>query len=35
MDTEIQQPQQQVELDLDRQQKAKEYMRIRAIVSPM
>jgi len=29
MDTEIQQPQQQVELDLDRQQKAKEYARIR------
>jgi Zn-dependent protease with chaperone function len=33
MDTEIQQPQQQVELDLDRQQKAKEYARIRRRLS--
>jgi len=33
MDTEIQQPQQQVELDLDRQQKAKEYERIRRRLS--
>jgi STE24 endopeptidase len=33
MDTGIQQPQQQVELDLDRQQKAKEYARIRRRLS--
>jgi STE24 endopeptidase len=33
MDTEIQQPHQQVELDLDRQQKAKEYARIRRRLS--
>jgi STE24 endopeptidase len=33
MDTEIEQPQQQVELDLDRQQKAKEYARIRRRLS--
>jgi STE24 endopeptidase len=33
MDTEIQQPQQQAELDLDRQQKAKEYARIRRRLS--
>ncbi len=33
MDTEIQQPQKQVELDLDRQQKAKEYARIRRRLS--
>src|SRR5213592_3671495 len=33
MDTEIQQPQQQVELDLGRQQKAKEYARIRRRLS--
>jgi STE24 endopeptidase len=33
MDTEIQQPQQQVELDLERQQKAKEYARIRRRLS--
>ena len=33
MDTEIQQPHQQVELDLDRQQKAKEYARIRRCLS--
>src|SRR5271157_2071375 len=33
MDTEIQQPQQQVELDLDRQQKAREYARIRRRLS--
>jgi len=33
MDTEIQQPQKQVELDLDRQQKAKKYARIRRRLS--
>src|SRR5690348_4577443 len=33
MDTDIQQPQQQVELDRDRQQKAKEYERIRRRLS--
>ena len=33
MDTEIQQPQQQVELDLNRQQEAKEYARIRRRLS--
>ncbi len=33
MDTDIQQPQQQVELDLDRQQKAREYARIRRRLS--
>lgn len=33
MDTEIQQPHQQVELDLERQQKAKEYARIRRRLS--
>jgi STE24 endopeptidase len=33
MDTDIQQPQQQVELDTDRQQKAKEYARIRRRLS--
>jgi Zn-dependent protease with chaperone function len=33
MDTDIQQPQQQVELDRDRQQKAKEYARIRRRLS--
>ncbi len=33
MDTDIQQPQQQAELDLDRQQKAKEYARIRRRLS--
>ena len=33
MDTEIQQPQQQVELDLNRQQQAKEYARIRRRLS--